>query len=347
MSTTTARPRQTTMAGVMVMLGATFVVISVWDMVSRLRSLETREWIERFLADGPGGASVMSVESMIQTLHVIALLSAACAVAAVALGWQVLQRSTGARVALSVVAVPLFLTGLVSNALAAPLVAAATVFLWLSPSREWFAGLPLPEQGGQRQPSRMQVWEQTSNRDSQKTSGQAEKPASKAPVLGAGESSSASGSTGWSVSGGVHDRRPDAVTVALVLTIVAASIVFIMIVSALALLVSQPDVFLGDLRRQLAALADGPWTDAYLARASYLVGAVMLAWCAGAIALAFLMANRRAWAARGLMICAVVCAVLCIVAALVLREAVIPGIAAAATVSCLRRADVRTWFDGG
>lgn len=328
------------MAGVMVMLGATFVVLSVWDRVSRLRSLETREGIERFIDDGPFGEIAVSVESMTQALHVVSLVSAACAVVAVALGWQVLQRSTGARVALSLVAVPLFLTGLFAGAFASALVAAATAVLWLSPSREWFAGLPLPEQQGPRQPSRMQVWEQTSNRGSQGVTGQGE-----GPVLGPGETSPAAGSTGWSVSGSARDRRPDPVTVALVLTIVVASIMFIMTLSAMALLASQPDVFLGDMRQQNPPLADDPWTDSYLTRMSYLIGGVILVWSALAIALAFLMAGRRAWAARGLLLCAAVCAVLCIIAALASPVALVPGIAAAVTVSCLRRPDVRAWFD--
>lgn len=347
MSTTTARPRQTTMAGVMVMLGATFVVLSVWDRVSRLRSVESREWIERLMASAPGGSLGSSVESMIQTLHVVSLVTAVCAVAAVALGWQVLQRSTGARVALSVLAVPLFLTGIFTGAFASALVAAATAILWRSPSREWFAGLPIPEKVGPRPPSRMQVWEQTSNRGASGTTGRGSGSERHGPpVLGAG-SAPAAGASGWSVSAGARDRRPDAVTVALVLTIVVASVVVLMTVSALALLLSQPDVFLEDMRRQNPRLADGSWTDDYITRASFLIGAVMVIWSAVAIGLAFLMANRRAWAARGLMICAAACAVLCVISALASPVALVPGIAAAVTVSCLRRPDVRAWFDGG
>ncbi|HXH77404.1 hypothetical protein [Nocardioides sp.] len=346
MSTTTARPRQTTMAGVMVMLGATFVVLSVWDRVSRLRSLETREGIERFLADdGPGSGLEVSVESMTQTLHVVALVSAACAVAAVALGWQVLQRSTGARIALSVVAVPLFLTGLFAGAFASALVAAATAFLWLSPSREWFAGLPLPEQGGPRQPSRMQVWEQTSNQGSQGSAGRDDKPT---PVLGPGESSSAAGSTGWSVSAGASDARPGPVTVALVLTVVFASVMFLNALVEMVLLATQPEMALEAFREQPNPFVDdGQFSDSLLTGATYVSGALVMIWSGLAITLAVLMARRRAWAARALMVCAGVCAAVCFVAGLASPLILLPGIAAAATVSCLRRPDVRAWFDAG
>ena len=45
-------------------------------------------------------------------MRVMAMVGAACAAASAILGWQVLQRSRGARVALSLLAVPLFVTGL-------------------------------------------------------------------------------------------------------------------------------------------------------------------------------------------------------------------------------------------
>lgn len=326
MSTTTARPRQTTMAGVMVMLGGIFVVLSVWDTVSRLRSMETRESIEKFLADAPGRDLGLSVESTIQAMHAIAIVAALCAVAAVALGWQALQRSRGARVALSAVAVPLFLTGLVAGGFMAALVAAATAVLWLSPSREWFAGQPIPEQGkSKRSQEGMQVWEQTPNRGS-------EPAASQSP-------------SGWSVSGGSPDRRPDPVTVALVLTIVAASGVFIMTLISLMLLVSQPEVVLEELRRQNPDLEDRGVTESLLRTTSYVSGALVMLWSAAAIVLAVLTAGRRAWAARGLMICAATCAVFSLVATLASPAALIPAIAALVTVSCLRRPDVRAWFE--
>ena len=116
MSTTTApRPRQTTMAGAMVMLAGTFVVFSVWDTVSRLRSIETRESIEKFLADAPGSGLGLSVESVIQVLHGVSIVAALSSVAAIALGWQALQRSRQARMLLSVLSVPIFITGLVAG----------------------------------------------------------------------------------------------------------------------------------------------------------------------------------------------------------------------------------------
>ncbi len=332
MSTTTARPRQTTMAGVMVMLGGIFVVLSVWDEVSRLRSIETREEIERFLADAGSGLG-LSVESAIQTMHVIAIVAALCAVAAVALGWQALQRSSSARVALSVVAVPLFITGLVAGGFMSALVAVATAVLWLSPSREWFAGQPIPEPGARPQ-ERMQVWEQTPNQGPEPAAGPAAEPAaSSAPP------------SGWSVSDSASDERPGPVAVALGLTIGVASVVFITTLISLVLLVSQPEVVLEELRRQNPDLEDSGVTESLLLTTSYVSGALVMLWSALAVALAVMTARRRAWAARGLLICAAACAVFCVVATLASPVALIPALAAVVTVSCLRRPNVRAWFD--
>lgn len=326
MSTTTApRPRQTTMAGVMVMLAATFVVLSVWDSVSRLRSIETRESIEKFLSDAPGSGLGVSVESMIQVLHVISIVAALSSVAAIALGWQVLQRSRQARMVLSVLAVPIFVTGLVAGGFMSSLVVVATAMLWLSPSREWFAGLPIPEQA----PRQSQQAPQQSQ--------QAPTP----PVPLPTEAPPA----GWPVTVAAPEKRPDLVTVSVVLTIVVAGLVFLMTLVSLVLIASQPDLVLEELHRQNPELEEQGISKTLLLTTSYISGGLAVVWSALAIVLAVLTAGRRAWAARGLLICAAACALFCVIATLATPVALIPAVAAIATVSCLRRPEVRAWFE--
>lgn len=348
MSTTTVpRPRQTTMAGAMVMLAATFVVLSVWDTVSRLRSIETRESIEAFLADAPGSDLGLSVESMIQLLHAIAIVAALCSVAAVALGWQVLQRSKQARLALSVLAIPIFVTGLVAGGFMSSLVAVATAMLWLSPSREWLAGKPIPEpvKPGQARrdasvaalsghgPARSVAPSAPSAPWSTDAPGATEAPGPDAPPAG------------WSVAADERAKRPDPVTVAVVLTIVIAGMVFLMTLVSLVVLVSQPDLVLEELRRQNPDLEDSGVTESMLLTTSYVSAGLVMAWSALAVVLAVLLVRRRAWAATALLICAAACALFCVIATLASAVALIPAVAAIATVSCLRRPDVRTWLD--
>ena len=324
MSTTTVqRPRQTTMAGVMVMLAAIFVVLSVWDTVSRLRSIETREAIEKFLADAPGQDLGLSVESMIQTLHVVATVAALCSVAAVALGWQVLQGSRQARVVLSFLAVPIFVTGLVAGGFMSSLLAVATAMLWLSPSREWFAGKPIPEPGkpvareALPEPPRPKYGE--------------------APVTGTQPAR---------LTRPTVEAVPRPVRVALVVTLVVAGMVFAMTLVSIVFLASQPDLVLEELRKQNPDLEDQGISESLLLTTSYVSGAVAMLWSAAAVALAVLMRGRRLWAARGLLISAVVCALLCVVATFASPVAIIPALAAIVTASSLRRPEVRSWFSG-
>lgn len=340
MSTKTAvRPRQTTMAGAMVMLAAVFVVLTVWDSVSRLRSIETRESIERFLAGAPGDTLDLSVETMIDVLHGVSIVAALCAVAAVALGWQVLQRSTSARLALSVIAVPLFVTGLVAGGFMSSLVAAATAMLWLSPSREWFAGQPIAEQGRSVAKDRLQAWNKPQAGPSVPMppslggsgSQPDDQPVSVVPPVGR--------------SGAATPlARPAPVTTAMVLTMVLGGLVFLLTLVSMVVLVTQPDLVVEELRRQNPDLEDNGVTDSLLLSTSYVSGGLVLVWSALAVVLAALMAGRRVWAARALLACAALCALVCLIATLASPVALVPAIAAVVTVSCLRRPDVRAWF---
>ncbi|PUA79784.1 hypothetical protein [Nocardioides currus] len=306
-----ARPRQTTMAGAMVMLAGVFVVLSVWDAVSRLRSIETREAIEGFLADAPGRDLGLSVESMIQTLQGIATVAALCSVAAVALGWRVLQGSRQARVVLSVLAVPIFVTGLVAGGFMSSLLAVATAMLWLSPSREWFAGTPLPE------------------------------PVKPLPA----------GLPAQPVARGLpttaaRPTAPQPVRVALIATVVVAGVVFAMTLVSLVFLAAQPDVVLEELRKQNPDLEDQGISESLLLTTSYVSGAIALVWSGAAVVLAVLMAGRRSWAARVLLVSAVACAVLCLVATFASPVALVPAVAALITTSSLRRPETRAWLNG-
>lgn len=333
MSTTTApRPRQTTMAGAMVMLAAVFVVLSVADTVSRLRSIETRESIERFLAEAPAGDLGLSVESMIQTLHWVAMVAALCSVAAVALGWQALQGSRQARTILSVLALPIFFTGLVAGGFMSSLLAVAAGMLWLSPSREWFAGKPIPEPVKPGQTDR--------DANVRALTGQGGPPQTPAPT------SLPAPPPGWPATMAPMSKRPDPATVAIALTLVMAGIVFAMTATSLIVLATQPDLVLDELNRQNPDLEAEGISESLLLATSYVSGGVALAWSAIAIVLAVLVGRRRAWAARGLLVCAAACALFCVLATLASPVALVPAVAAIATISCLRRPEVRAWLTG-
>lgn len=140
-----ARPRQVTVAAWLIILGSVFVVFSAFGQVSAGSSLETRERIETLLSEPPADGLGLAVDTVLEILRVVAMVAAAAATATAILGTQVLQRSRSARLWLSVLAVPLFLSAAFIGGFMGALVAAAVVMLWLQPARSWFAGEPLPE----------------------------------------------------------------------------------------------------------------------------------------------------------------------------------------------------------
>lgn len=137
---TLPRPPQVTMLGWMIVIGSVLVVVNVFEMLGGLRSLDTREMVQEYLVDGPGSSLGWSIETGLAALRITAMVAAACAAATAVLGIFALQRNRGARVGLSTLAVPLFVTGAVAGGFMSSLVAAAVALLWMQPSRDWFAG---------------------------------------------------------------------------------------------------------------------------------------------------------------------------------------------------------------
>jgi hypothetical protein len=130
-----------------------------------------------------------------------------------------------------------------------------------------------------------------------------------------------------------------------VLTVLVAGIVFAMTFVSILLIASQPDLVIEELHRQNPDLEDQGVSKTLLLTTSVVSGGLAMLWSAAAVVLAVLTAGRRAWAARGLLISAAACALFSIIATLASPVALIPAIAAVATVSCLRRPEVRAWLD--
>ncbi len=113
------------MAGWVTILGSVLVILSVFAQIGSLDSLDTRRGIEELLANPPLHALDLEVTSVLDVVRLLATVTGALAAATAILGWQVMQRSRSARLALTVLAVPLFLLGFVTGGFATSLVAAA------------------------------------------------------------------------------------------------------------------------------------------------------------------------------------------------------------------------------
>ena len=135
------RPRQVTLAATLIICGSVLVVLTVFDRIAGLQTLETRESIEKFLAEPPGNDLGLGVQGVLDILRVFGMVAAGCATAAAILGYHVLRRNRSARLALTLLAVPLFVSGIVTGGFLSSVVAAASVMLWFQPSRDWFNGV--------------------------------------------------------------------------------------------------------------------------------------------------------------------------------------------------------------
>ncbi|GAA5155429.1 hypothetical protein GCM10023340_40680 [Nocardioides marinquilinus] len=148
MSEKPVRPSQTSLSGWLVVLGSVFVVLGAFERVATLGSIESQQAAADALDRAPSTGFDLSVDDVQLALHVMAVVAGGLATLTGAAGWLVLRRSREARVVLSVAAPLLVLAGLGVSPFAAMLVAAATVMLWVQPSRAWLAGQPVPVPAG-------------------------------------------------------------------------------------------------------------------------------------------------------------------------------------------------------
>ena len=140
----TARPRQLTMAGWFVVAASAFLVLSVFDTLTTLRSVDTRERVTEWLSSPLGEGLGLSVAEALSGMRVALMVTGVSAAAAAVMGFFVLQRHRGARIGLTIAAatilVATMVTAPVSGGLTGVLIAAATLMVWSAPARDWFAG---------------------------------------------------------------------------------------------------------------------------------------------------------------------------------------------------------------
>lgn len=321
------RPSQVTLAAWLTMVGSAFVVLLVFDRLAGLHTLETRQSVQKVLAEPPGSDLGISVDAVIATVRVLAMVAAGCATAAGILGYQVLRRSRGARLALTVLAVPLFLAGLVTGGFVSSLVAASAVMLWLQPARDWFDGVTRPAPAAFRAPD----------------AGQSVQPPASPPLYRPAQPSAVA-----PVAPGPPVPplpRPGAVGVACVLTWVSSGVSALGMGLTALLLALEPDTLLDEVHRQNPELAQQGVSDRLLVGVTYAMIAAITLWCLSAVVLAVLVLRGVEWARIVLVVSAATSAALSLVGtasgAVLLVLTLITSIV---TIALLMRPDVRAWF---
>lgn len=351
------RPRQTTFAGGMIIIGSIFVLLAVWEAASGLRGIESREGIEKFLSEPPGDQFGLSVEEALQALRATAAVAGFCAAMSLVLGIYALQGHRAARLGLSVLAVPLFLTGLVAGGFMSAIVAVAIALLWLSPSREWFAGEPVPDgttgASGSSDAPRPPVWPPPlpPTHDAGHSDAQADQPALSSSGSTAVTERPTEQHGGWPPSPALPpapapSRRPEGVTLAFIMTLVSAGLVLLLTGLSVLVMAVSPGTVMDEMLRQQPELTEQGVTERMVRITTFVMGGLTMLWCVVAIVLAFLTLRRNRTAARGLMVCAAVSAVLCIAGTFASLVLALPAFASIITVATLRRPEVRAWLAG-
>jgi hypothetical protein len=316
-------------AGWLVVAGSAVVVLMVLDQVAKLHSLDTREAVEKYLARPPGDQLGLGVQDAITALRVVLTVTGVAAAASAVLGWYALHRSRGARVALSVLAVPLFVSGFtfggfVGGGVLPAMVSAAVLMLWLQPARDWFAGVvraapvapprPTPPPPGPSGRDPLLDLPPPTAPPLHPT------PYAAAPVAPPVAPPAAAG------------ERPGALVWACVVTWVSTTTAVTLLAAWLIGFLVEPHAYLDDLRRQNPDLA---LSDADLRTLVLVFCAVFIVWSVVAAALALLVWRRVRWASVALVASAgLACLTL------------VPIIACVAAGVLLLRPDTRAWLRG-
>jgi hypothetical protein len=350
-SSTPARPPQVTFACGIVMVGSVFVVLSMWDRIAGLHTLDSRTGLQSFLEDSGLDSSGLTVADLMATVKVLAMVAAGCATAMVILGWQTLQRSSSARQWLAVLAVPLFVTGLVTGGIVSSGVAAAVVTLWLGPARGWFAGASAPasQASASRQASSPSPYRSAPPAD-------VHRPASPAPPR-AHEWAPPS-TTAYDVRPAPRElarrtrsstrrrARPQPLVWACLLTWGCASLIGFVLAGSMVLLATDDQTLLDRMHEQDPQLAEQGISDHTVVVLVFVMCAVLLAWSLAAAAFATLLFRGHRWAWYALLVSASGAAVICLLGVFGSVVVVAPLAAVLVTLGLLSRPEVRAWLAG-
>jgi hypothetical protein len=385
---TKQRPPQVSLASGIIMFSSVVVLLTAWERVTSLRSLETQDAIRDVLADAPFSSLGLTVSSTTELLRVSCMVAAACACATAILGWYVRKPDRSSRLALTLFAVVVFVTGIPAGGLAGSFVAAGAAMLWMQPAREWFAtgrwtppdpapardaGRADRDSSGQADPwgrppagndapsgppSAPSDTSPSVPPPASRPFGEAGPPAQQHPVGGPAESPYGQAyppHRSAPVPYATHpapdwqrrqllQARPGAMVAAFVITVVTAGGLLGLSLLWLAIAGFSPDFLRSVMEQQQPEMLDDGLSLEQVRTTVFALAGVFVVWCVMALVLAGFAMARREWARRGLMVSAAFSAGACLALVLNTPLVLLPAAAAVATVVCLRRVEVRRWF---
>jgi MFS family permease len=360
-ATSHPRPSQVTLACWFVIVASVFLVVSVFDTMGTLHSVDMRERLTTALS-GPTTKNLgVSVTQALAIMRVGLLVAGATGAAAAVLGGYALQRNRGARVALAIVAVPIVLSAPFSGGFLAAVIGASTAMLWTPAARDWFAGRePRPAPARREAPARPDTPPygtppfgtpppSSEGRPSYPSAPVDERPPAPSPYVTGGQVPPPTARYGDQPvpfqlapppTPAAPGPTPAGVRIACMLTWVFAGLVALLYLGIAVVLVVSPGLLEGRV------LASSAWQDSgqsdSMLRVLLWVGTLgFLGWALGACVLAWLVLRRQQWAWILLIISSVAAGIASVVAFPVSIAHII-GIGA--TISLLLSQQVRAWM---
>lgn len=326
------RPTQVTVAGWLVILGSLATLVSAYVRMANLHSIETRQSVRRMLDEPPLSGSGIDLGTVLDVLHALALVAGACAVVALILGWQVMRRDRRARLVLTIVAVPLLLTGLADEGFSSTIAAIAVVLLWVPPSRDWFDGVQrssTPAPGAPPPPPSAHLTPRTPGPTSAATQqSQAGRPVS----------------TIARPQQHVPAGRPAQVVWAALLTWIFCALATALMVASGLLVSNDPGQILKQGIDRDPALAGQGITEHLLVVTMWVTAGIVIACCVAASVAAALL-WRRVATARIVLLAFVIAAVVATLLMTLAAAQFVVGLAGSvATLALLLRPEVKAWL---
>jgi len=352
-----------TVASVIVIVGSAFVVLQMWDRIAGLQSIDTRATLAAYLADSRLGDAGVDLAQLTNIVRIAAMAAAGCATAMLILSWQVTRRSRSARLALSVLAGALVVTGMVSDwfveSVAATFwaggIGAAVVTLWLGPAALWFSDNPAKIQerreaertppAAPRPPPRYdapaappQQWppEQPPTQQQHPPTQQPWPPKSWTPP----------DTSPYDVPRAPQARgpRPSALLTACIVTWCCTAIGALVLVVSVVTLAQDPQPVLDEAYRQNPQLTDQGFTQHELLVMLYVVIGLIFAGAVAAAGFAVALYRGHRWAWYVLLVAAAGSTLFFLVGTLGSPVGLLPATASAVTFFCLLRPEVRRWL---
>lgn len=316
MSQEQPRPGHATIAGSLIIGGSIIVVLSAWERISTLRTLEVQEKLQTALSKPPMSGLGLTLDGYTSMLQVLCVIGAGAATAAAILGVQVFKRSTSARIALTLLAPLLLVGGMAAADFFAAMLVFAILLLWLQPTRDWYAGRPWVQAYEERRAERVGLLRPPGTPAGRSTAASPDaapsSPSASEPT--AGEHPFGDPGASAHRPSVVRRTRPQALTAACVLTWITSSLVLLGIVVMMAVLPSQAEDLFAEVTRDQPKMVEAyDLTENSLLAGMYVVLVGFALWAIAAIVLAGLAFIGQNWARITLVISAVTGALLLVV----------------------------------